>query len=296
MVLSHGFFVNSVLFNLDEEQSAARYLAGEGFDVWNLALRGSGRSLNPLRGGPKVWSLDDMVDHDLPAVIRYIQKETGSPKVFWLGYELGGLLIYGYLAKGRGTELAGSVTLAAPATFSHPKQEVMRKLLYLEESPFSRKLLFYLNAPFLGRLLIPLVPKIEKLFYNPENVDDETKQMLLEKALTEINPGVLDHLLVMIKRGEFVSATGKYSYRKNLNRIRVPLLLIGGEADPLAPAESIREVYRASGSPDRTVRIFGPKAKDSAAYGHLDLVVGKKSQEEVFSVIAEWLKRRDGRR
>lgn len=296
VVLSHGFLVNSVFFNLDEEQSVARYLAREGFDVWNLSLRGSGRSLNPLRGGPKVWSLDDMIERDVPAVIRYIQKETGSPKVFWLGYELGGLLAYGHLEKKQGAGLAGAVTLAAPVTFGHSKQEVMKKLLYLEESPFSRKLFFYLNVPFLGRLLIPLVPKIEKLFYNPENMDDETKQMLLERALTEINPGVLDHLLLMIKRGEFVSATGNYSYRKNLNRIRAPLLLIGGEADPLAPAESIREVYRASGSADRTVRIFGPKAKDSAAYGHFDLIVGKKSQEEVFSLIAEWLKQRDGQR
>lgn len=270
----------------------AQYLAREGFDVWNLSLRGSGRSLAPLRGGPAVWSIDEMIEQDLPAVVHYVQEETRSPRLFWAGYELGGMLLYGY----GGVGLAGAVTIAAPATFTHPEQQVLKKLLPLADRPFLKSLFLRLNGPFLGRLLIPLAPRIERIFYHPENMDDEIKAKLLEQALLEIKPGVLDQLLLMIERGDFVSASGDYSYRKNLRKLRLPLMLIGGAADLLAPPESIQEVYRAVGSTDRSLRIFGRGSKNSTPYGHLDLIAGKKAREEVYPAIGNWLKQRDGRR
>lgn len=293
VVLSHGFFLNNLFLNLDEDHSLGRYLAQQGFDVWNLSGRGIGRSLNPLKEGPKSWNLDDMIDRDLSAVIRYVRKESGSSKVNWVGFEMGGLLAYGYLEKKGGAGLGALVAIAAPVTFHHSEQAPLKKLLNLGESPLMKKAVLYLNAPLLGRVLVPLLPEIEKLFYNPENIDEETRDKWLEEALAEINPGVLDQLLRMIERGEFVSADGKFSYRQNLGKIQVPLLLIGGEKDKLAPPESMRLVYRAVGSSDRTLRVFGSRSKGSAAYGHVDLILGKKARDEVFPVISQWLKQRD---
>lgn len=295
VILSHGFLVNSRFLNLDRDHSLAEYLAQEGFDVWNLSFRGTGRSLNPLRGGPKKWNLDDMIREDLPAVIRYVRKESGSSKVSWLGYEMGGLLIYGYLEKKGRSGLAAVVTIGAPVIFDRPEQEPMKNLLTLQEHPTLEKIVLYLNGPFLGRLLIPLVPTVEELFYNPENIDPKIKEKLLETALSPINPGVLDHLMQMIRQGEFVSAKGDFSYRKNLSKVRVPVLLIGGEKDPLAPPKALRTTHRALGTKDRTLRIFGSRSKDPVKYGHFDLIVGKKAREEVFPVIGKWLKRRDRR-
>lgn len=295
VVLSHGLFVNSLFLNLDERYSLARYLAGEGFDVWNLSFRGTGRSLNPLKGGSKTWTLDDIIDKDIASVIRYVRKESHKPKVIWIGYETGGLVLYGYLQKKGASGLSALVTIAAPVTFTHPDQDPMKWLLRLDESATLKKIFLSVNGPTLARLLIPFVPKLERLLYNPENMEDEIKEKLLEEALTDINPGVLDHLLRMIKQGEFVSAKGDFSYRKNLARIELPLLLIGGEKDPVAPPEAILAVYRRVGSPNRTVRIFGARNKDSAAYGHMDLILGMKAAQEVFPVIGGWLKQRDER-
>lgn len=293
VILSHGFFVGGTFLNLDEDHSLAQYLAREGFDVWNLSFRGTGRSLNPLRGGPKIWSLDDMIEKDIEAVIAYVRKETNSPRVGWVGFEMGGLVAYGYLQRKADAGLGALVTLGAPVTFTHPEQEPMKRLLKLEESPTWKRVFLYLNGPFFGKLL-PFFPKIERLFYNSENIEDEVKLRFLEEAVTEIHPGVLDHLLLMIKRGEFISAKGTFSYRKNLSRIGLPVLVIGGENDPLAPPASLRTLHRSVGSADRTARIFGPRSKDSAAYGHFDLILGRKAKEEVFPVIAKWLKPRLG--
>jgi hypothetical protein len=143
-------------------------------------------------------------------------------------------------------------------------------------------------------MLIPFMPTLERVFYNRENLDDEIKAKLLEEALVDIHPTVLDHLLTMIKRGEFVSADGRFSYRRNLAKVRAPLLLIGGEGDRLAPPEAIRTVHRAVGSKRRTLRIFGPRSKDSAAYGHIDLILGKRAPQDIFPFIADWLRQRDG--
>ena len=293
VILSHGFFVNNLFLNLDEEHSLARYLAEEGFDVWNLSLRGIGRSLNPLRGEPKSWTLDDMIDADLSTVIRYIQKETQSPKIAWVGYDLGGLLLYGYAERKGGAGLAAGVAIGAPVTFHHPEQGPLKALLKLQERPFLKKLFLRLNAPFLGRLLIPLIPTIRQLFYNPDNLDDETEEKWLEEGLAEINPGVLDHLLLMIQKGEFVAGKGNFNYRRNLAKLRLPLLLIGGEKDALAPPEALRIVHQQVASTERTLRIFGPRFGDSAAYGHVDLILGQKARKEVFPVIGAWLKQKD---
>ncbi len=296
VILSHGFLVNSRFLNMTMEQSLARYLAEEGFDVWNLSLRGSGRSLNPLRGGAKKWSLDDIIERDLGTVIRYVKKESKSSRVSWVGFELGGLLAYGYLEKKHRWGISALVTIGAPATLDRPEQEPMKKLLKLEDNSALKKIFLYLDGPLVARTLIPLLPTLEKLFYNPENMEEGIKKKLFETALAPVNPGVLNHLLLMIRRGEFVSARGDFSYRRNLRKVRVPTLLIGGEKDPLAPPKALRDTYRRLGSKDRRLRIFGTKTKSSMPYGHLDLILGKKAREEVFPVIGRWLKGRDRRR
>ncbi len=293
VVLAHGMMVNSRFMNLTRKYSLAQYLAEEGFDVWNLSLRGTGRSLKPLKSPPKKWSLDDIINDDLSQVIRYVQKQSGSPRVNWVGFDMGGLLLYGYLEKRRSRSGIGAgVTIAAPVMFNDSKQEPMKALLKLDKYPTWKKVVLYIDAPMAKRFLIPRIPAVEEFFYNPENMDPEVEQRMLETALAPVNPGVLDHVITMVREGEFVSATGSHSYRKNLSRIRVPILIIGGEKDPLAPPKVLRATYRELKTPDRTRRIFGSRPKDSIAYGHYDLVLGKKAKEEVFPLIANWLKKR----
>lgn len=294
VVLCHGFLVNSRFLDLTDDTSLARFLARQGFDVWNLSLRGTGRSLNPLRGGPKRWTLDDMIREDVGPVVEYVQRHGKSPRVNWVGFEMGGLLPYGYIEeRGAASGINALVTIGTPVTFNHTEQEPMKMLLKLEESPNWRKLFLYLDGPLLGRFLIPMVPKIEQFFYNPENMNPEIKEKFLEVALAPVNAGVLDQVAMMIRQGEFVTANGDSSYRKKLTRVRIPVLLIGGEKDTVAPASALRAEYRALKSKDRTRRIFGSRPKDAAAYGHYDLILGKKAKEEIFPLIARWLERRD---
>jgi pimeloyl-ACP methyl ester carboxylesterase len=140
------------------------------------------------------------------------------------------------------------------------------------------------------------VPKIEEIFYNPENMDDEVKGQLLDEALAMIHPGVFDHILLMIKRGEALSSREDFRYREHLDKIQVPVLLIGGEADPLAPPKALRAIERGLGSADRTLKIFGGGPRKATTYGHFDLVLGRGAKDEIFPVIGQWLKQRLSKR
>jgi poly(3-hydroxyalkanoate) synthetase len=295
VILSHGLLVNSAFLNLDEDNSLARYLGREGFDVWNLSFRGTGRSLAPLKNPPKSWNLDALVEQDIPHVIRFVLKETKSAKIGWIGYELGGMLLYGYLEQKMDPSVAALVTIAAPLTFNEPEQGAIKQLLSLNEHQTLKNLLLYLNAPFLMRFMVPLMPKVEKLFYEPKNLTDEVKEKLFDSALAEVNPGVLDQLLLMVQQGEVVSARG-FRYREQLNKIQIPVLLVGGGEDALAPPKALQHIHSRLGSADRTVRIFGSKKKKESAYGHFDLILGKDAKMEVFPVIAQWLRQRLSKR
>jgi polyhydroxyalkanoate synthase len=289
LLLLHGLFLGSAFLNLDEEHSLARYLALQGFDVWNVSLRGSGRSLLPLKEPPPSWTLDSIIEEDLPDALRQIQAQTPGAAVGCVGYELGGVLLLGYAARRLKPGCSVLVAVASPLTFHHPEQEPLRKLLPLKESRWRRQIVLYLNAPFLARLFLSVSPAMQRIFYEPDNLDEGVREKVLTEALIAVNPGVLDHLLVVIDRREFVSHDGGFNYRRHLSRAQLPVLLIGGEKDPLAPAASLKEIYRTLGSRDKTARVFGSK---SGGYGHLDLIVGKRAKEEIFSPIGKWLRER----
>jgi pimeloyl-ACP methyl ester carboxylesterase len=172
----------------------------------------------------------------------------------------------------------------------------VKRLLGLNERPTLKRFVLYMNAPSLMRFLLPLAPPLEKLFYNPDNMDDDVKQKLFDDALATVNPGVLDHLLVVLERGEVVSSRGDFRYREHLGKIRCPVLVIGGKEDLIAPPRALEQSYSRLGSLDRTLKIFGAENKRVTAYGHFDLVLGRDAKTEIFPVIGQWLKQRLTRR
>jgi pimeloyl-ACP methyl ester carboxylesterase len=289
VVLIHGLLVNSRFLDLTHNTSLAEYLAQVGFDVWNVSLRGTGRSLNPLQWGQKPWTLDDMVDRDLPAVIDYVKKETKSETVLLVGYELGGLLAFAYLGKNPGPDVAGLVSIAAPMTFDSPGQEPLKALLRLDENPNLKKFLLYVTVPVLGQFALPLFSNVEKVFYNPDNMDPLVKGDFLTTTLVPVNRGVLDQIIRMVQKGEAVSADGAISYRDALPKVRVPLLIVGGGEDPIAPPKALEKIYREVGSTDRELMIFWSDPEEDVSYGHFDLILGRKAMKEVFPLIRDWL-------
>ena len=292
VILIHGLLVNSSFLDFGRA-SLAEYLAEAGFDVWNLSLRGTGRSLNPLGWGKKPWNLDDILKTDLPAVIEHVRKQAGSEEVLVVGYELGGALAFAHVGRTPEHHVAGVVSIAAPMSFDSPDQDWLDTLLKLDRVPLLRTTLLHMNSSGLNRLLF-FMPWFEDAFYNRKNMAQSVRQELLDTALTPVNRGVLDQIVMAVDKDEFVSADGKTSYREALSGITIPVLLVGGGADSIAPPEALKQVYRELGSEERDLMIFWPDPGEDVSYGHFDLILGRKAKDEVFPLIRSWLEAKAG--
>ena len=75
-----------------------------------------------------------------------------------------------------------------------------------------------------------------------------------------------------------------YGYAAAFEALELPLLIIAGSADGLAPPEAVRPAYEHSDSPDKTFRVF-PR-------GHIDIIVGRDAPLTVWPLILGWLKTR----
>lgn len=287
VILIHGLLVDSRFLDFGGA-SLAKHLAQAGFDVWNLSLRGTGRSLNPLGWGKKPWNLDDILKDDLPVVVEYVKKTAGSAEVFLVGYELGGALAFAHVGKARDHGVAGIVSIAAPMSFDSSEQDGLDILLRMDRQPMLRNAFLYSNSAGMNKFLF-MVPGLKDVFYNPKNMTPRVTQELLETLLVPVNPGVLDQLITTVKKDEFVSADGTTSYRNALSGIRIPILLIGGGADPIAPPEALKKVYSELASKDRDLMIFWSDPDEDVSYGHFDLILGKNAKTEVFPLIRRWL-------
>ena len=110
VVLCHGMGLNGTFWTISPSgKHLPAQLAARGYRVYVVDMRGSGSShrVGPigrinqaLRQTPfnemqeARWTMDDQVHHDVPAILDYIQQETGSGRVNWVGHSLGGMMMF----------------------------------------------------------------------------------------------------------------------------------------------------------------------------------------------------------
>ena len=91
VVLIHGYGQNRYSWH-SSKRSFVNYLADDGWDVFNVDLRGHGRSRR--FGAPFPRTLDDYVQGDLPVFVREARELSGAEEVFLIGHSMGGLISY----------------------------------------------------------------------------------------------------------------------------------------------------------------------------------------------------------
>ena len=70
----------------------------------------------------------------------------------------------------------------------------------------------------------------------------------------------------------------------------MPVLALGGSADRMAPEVAVKPPYGSLDNPNRhQCLILGKAAGCAEDYGHIDLLVGNRSEAEVFPHISGWM-------
>ena len=257
-------------------------------DRINRFLRGT-----PFRErGESSWTVDDLVRYDMPAILDYVERETGQGRVNWVGHSLGGMMMFPFLELSTEPERIanfvgmGSTIIQAGA----PRRDM------LAANASIRGLLTVASAGRLGRPLtffrMPGMASIDKFYYSAENVDRRTISRFYGYTLEDPGPGALRQFSPYLRNGHLLSADGKIDYSARLGEVTVPTLMVAGAGDLISDVPSTRKTFDALGSADKTLYVFGKASGHVADYGHCDLAWSRYAPREIFPVVIDWLDHR----
>ena len=257
ILLAPGTFSNSSFWLGTRGVGFARSLVLNGFEAWVLDFRGHGQSPRPARG--QRWNIDDWGRFDVPAAVAAIVETGRAP--FLIGHSAGGVSILAALAGDPAVRAAtrGAVIAATPLPWL---QRWRRMAAYIMRSA-SRRLDTF------PALLLGLGP------------EDEL-------------PGVMEQWMDWNIRGVWQGNDGT-DYIPALARVDTPMLFLGGSAERrFAPADAVRALYDIVGPQDKRLVIAGTVHGFSRDYDHVDLIVSRDSQAEVWPIMLSWLLERGG--
>lgn len=290
VIVCHGLAVSSISLDMAEDVSLPRFLRARGFDVWLVDLRGCGASARPPAGrGRYDYAFDDHALRDVKATIELVKRETGAPRVAWVGHSMGGAVCYAY------AEQLGDQDLQAVATIASPTG--WKKHLFVSKlSPFAKwVLLAGLPQELPARVISSVAPLVYQrlplvsILINSRNAHDRHVRIGLANVLANPSMRLIRQFARWSQSGELRSEDGTRVYFRELAKVTVPWLAIAGKADELVPPENVRPGWEQLGSPRKEWLLLGEEHGHAADYGHCDLVMGPKAREEVYLPIARFL-------
>jgi pimeloyl-ACP methyl ester carboxylesterase len=305
VVLCHGLGLNATFWTITHNHLASQ-LCARGYEVFVFDIRGSGETaqcrherLNRIMRrtflrecGERHWTVDDLVRYDVPAILDYVQRETGRNRVNWVGHSLGGMLIFPYLELASDPErIANFVGMGSTIIQAEIPQSDM-----LAANRGLRVLSLFASPGRLGRPLaffrLPGMGQIDRFYYTTENVDRETISRFYGYALEDTGPGALKQLDPYLEFGHMFSADRTIDYSARLAQVTTPTLLVAGDGDIMSDVRSTELTFAGIGSPDKTLMRFGKSQGHVADYGHCDLVWSRYAPREIFPPIIDWLDQR----
>ncbi len=296
IIMCHGFTSTSVTFYQGDDRGLAPYLARLGYDVWAVNLRGRPPGTYPGDGSTKRygWTVDDYIRRDVPALLNLVTARTGKQRVTWVGHSMGGMIVYAYLGVTSDPRIARFIAVSSPIRFADMSDRLYN-LARRGRKWFKNDDVIHL--PGMVRWAGPfrnssLAVGYIQLVVNRDNVTDDQWRRYLANGLTNVSGAEALQLADWTLREVMTSQDGQTNYRREMKNLRVPILAITGKLDNLAPPSAVQPMLDWVGSEDKTFHVFGLANGYRADYGHLDIMIGRHVNEDVFPFLAAWLEAR----
>jgi alpha-beta hydrolase superfamily lysophospholipase len=285
VLLVHGFGQNRYAWHLPA-RSLANHLARSGFDVFNLDLRGHGRSRH--LGAHRCSTLDDYVRGDVPAAVEEVQRLSGGRPVWIVGHSLGGLVAYAS-APGLDGAVAGLVSIGSPYHISRGSLTLGALAFFfraLAIAPLPNAPLPLAPVGLTMRLLrrfaeSPLYP-LPLRGWHAGSLEPHVLEQHFRLAFDRAALAEMTEMFAWGKAGRF--GGGESAYIERFEAMDLPLLVVAGANDDLAPPAAVRPGFTRSRARDKTYRAL--------PLGHIDLLVGRDAPLMTWSLIEGWLKKR----
>lgn len=290
LVLVHGAFQNRYQWLGSQADGLACWLVDQGFDVWLMEMRGHGFS--PRNADYQNNTAETCARFDIPAVAAFVQEQTGRKPV-WGGHSLGGVAVATAVAAGfLNDDNCCGLVLAATQVLKRP---------------------WYLWLP-LGGVSLRAMMRLRKELDGPgSGMGPENEPV-----------GVVNEYL----RRQGLLGKWRLQHDRTLllpgwRSARMPLLMISGSADELAPAPSCQKFFNLYGNlvadadvkvdsdsdpadspladadpvasgcqrPDNQHRILGIAHGCSHDFRSDELLLGRGAEVEVWPGVLSWLQR-----
>ena len=286
--MCHGLAANHYNFDFQPPYSVAHYLAEAGFHCFTVDFRGAGASQRPPRRRKRAYCADDQIDFDAPALVRLALERTGAREAFWVGHSLGGLVGLASAQREVAGKLRGLITLGAPVFFG--PDPVVKLAVWLGSTlawpyAFRHQIFSATVAPFLGYVSLPFTEMVT----NPRHIAARVQRQVYAQLMSSVSRKAMLQLKDWVFNDAFRSFDRTRDYRAGIAQLTMPMLVIGGSADRLAPVAQVHAAYELAGSSDKTLAIFGRDTGCAQDYGHADLIFGQGAPEEVYPLIRKWL-------
>ncbi len=294
VLLIHGFGQNRYAFHLPS-RSMANHLARAGFDVFNVDLRGRGRSGH--LGAERPSAVLDFIREDVPTALDVIARLTGDRPVYLVGHSLGGVVAYAVAVDQR-PRVAGIVSLGSPYHFARGSRWLggLGAAFLAIDRRFPVPNIAVPTRSF-GSLVRATRRFVESPLY-PLPIRGFRRGSLEPHVLNEHMALAMDFGSVSTLRAMFTwaaelgasdpaSVERLHGYARPFEALDIPLLVVAGSHDDLAPPASVKPVFTLSSSNDKEYR--------ELPFGHIDILVGRDAPLFIWPLIETWIKRRVAR-
>lgn len=295
VLLVHGYGQNRYAWHLPS-RSFVNHLANAGFDVFNLDLRGQGRSRK--FGAPRPSVLAEYIEEDLPRAFEEVRRLSGRDDMFLVGHSLGGLISYA-AAPFAAQSIRGLVTIGSPFHFTQGSgilrffAQVVSTLdkagIQVGNTSLPLRMLGRSMSALRGYLESPLYP-FKLRGWHAGAIEPE---ILAEHLKYAFDIASVPVMLTMFRwssgafGGKVSGKSDGLSYAERFERCTMPLLVIAGTGDDLAPPDSVEPAYLLSRSPDKSYR--------ELPLGHIDLLVGRDAPKTTWRMVERWIGERAAR-
>lgn len=281
ILLLSGFLDNSDIFlphapSLQNKRGLAPFLASKGYDVFLADLRGKGNSW-PRTNRRADWGLHEAICEDLPAHLAMIEKLRPAAPQFWIGQDLGSLLLLATYSRFFSENINGQ-SLSAPvlgmAHFSASRRRVednwLRKQKYHSWNmycAFSRLMAGYVGFPF-GR--------------GSKRSGRETKSAFQTWQQWQVTEQWLDPV-------------DGFDYRQALASSPIPssLYFANDQQELWGAPTDCRALIRELGDHDGRMIIVSKKGGNDRNYSDTELLRHPASCEDHFVQLEQWLAEHD---
>lgn len=280
VILCHGLAANRYTFDFDERYSLARHLARRGFETWVVELRG-----RELSGPAGSSTFDDQAHYDVAAALRTV-RSSGAPAVTWVGHSKGGLLLYAHLARNPDAPVRAAVAIGSPVSFAF--QPGLRRFIRTIHPGLSLEII-PIGSVARSMAVFGAPPRpFSQYLIRAANMDPEIIRRAVANVAADIPGGVARQFAHWMASGKFASMDGTVDYLAEMKRIRIPLMLLAGSHDLLAPPPAVAVARDHLGGPVKLV-VAGKDHGFTEDYGHGDLILGRHAPTEVFPLVEGFL-------